>query len=221
MKAPTRETTVYIVDDHPVFRHGLRQLIEADPGFKVVGEAGDGVTALEEMRRLAPMLAIIDVSLPRMGGVALVRGLQGLEPMPSCLMLTLDSEEGTFNAAIDAGARGYILKEDALDLVLLGLKAVAAGTIYLSPTISNWLVRRRERAAALKQQFTGLAALTATERRVLRLVAANRTNKQIASELSISHRTVETHRSNICKKLEIRAAHGLLEFAIKHRSELG
>jgi DNA-binding NarL/FixJ family response regulator len=220
MNPPSTATRVYIVDDHPIFRHGLRQLIEADPAFDVVGEAGDGEEALAGVPALHPDVAIVDVSLPRLGGIALVRALRAQPPAPACLMLTLDSEESTFNAAMDAGACGYILKEDALDLVLLGLRAAAAGTVFLSPTISNWLLRRQQRSAALKQQYTGLASLTATERRVLQLVAENRTNKQIAGALRISHRTVETHRSNICRKLEIQGAHKLLQFAIEHRSEL-
>ena len=212
--------TVYIVDDHPVFRHGLRQVIESDPAFEVVGEAGDGATALEQIQALRPAVAVVDVNLPQVRGVALVRAVQTLEPPPACLMLTLDSEESTFNAALDAGASGYILKEDALDLVLLGLKTVAAGTLFLSPRISRWLLRRQTRSAALRQEYAGLAGLTATERRVLLLVAENQTSKEIARELCLSHRTVEKHRSNICRKLGLQGAHRLLQFAIEHRSEL-
>ncbi len=220
MKPAATVTTVYIVDDHPVFRHGLKQIIEADPAFKVVGEAGDGATALKQIQTILPAIAIIDVNLPQLGGVALARSLRPLKPAPACLMLTLDSEESTFNAALDAGACGYILKEDALNLVLLGLKAVAAGTLFFSPTISQWLVRRQRRVSELKQNHSGLASLTATERRVLLLVAENKTNREIARELCISHRTVERHRSNICRKLEFKGAHKLLQFAIEHRSEL-
>ena len=220
MKSPTSATTVYIVDDHPVFRHGLTEIIESDPTFKVIGEAGDGVIALEEMQKIRPAVAIVDVGLPGMGGVALVRSLRKLEPSPACLMLTLNSEEGTFNAAMDAGACGYILKEDALDLVLLGLKTVATGTIFLTPKIAGYLLRRQQRVLDLKRERSGLASLTATERRILQLVAENQTNKAIASELCISHRTVERHRSNICRKLELQGAHKLLQFAIENRSEL-
>jgi DNA-binding NarL/FixJ family response regulator len=121
---------------------------------------------------------------------------------------------------MDAGALGYILKEDALELVILGLRAVAAGTIYLSPKVASWLLRRQQRTSALKEAKVGLASLTATEQRILHLVAENKTNKQIAGELFISHRTVETHRSKICEKLELQGAHKLLQFAIEHRSEL-
>lgn len=215
-----RQTKVYIVDDHPVFRHGLRQIIQADPSFEVVGEAGDDAKALSEIAKIKPALAIVDVHLPQRGGLELVRALQGLRPGPACLMLTMHGEEATFNAAMDAGAHGYMLKDDALELVLLGLKAVAAGSFFLSPSISGWLMRRQQRASALKQEKTGLMALTPTERRILQFVAENKTNKEIASELFISYRTVETHRSNICQKLELQGVHKLLQFAIEHRSEL-
>ncbi len=214
------KTKVYIVDDHPVFRHGLKQVIQADSLFEVVGEAGDDATALAEIAKLKPGLVIVDVRLPQHGGLELVKALQRVRPNPACLMLTMHGEEATFNAAMDAGARGYLLKEDALELVLLGLKAVAAGSFYLSPAISGWLLRRQQRVSALKQEKTGLASLTATERRILQLVAENRTNKEIAGELFISHRTVETHRSNICQKLELQGVHKLLQFAIEHRSEI-
>ena len=135
-------------------------------------------------------------------------------------MLTMHAEEATLNAALDAGAQGYVLKDDALELVLHGLKAVAAGGVYLSPTIAPWLMRRQQRASRLKVDEPGLATLTATERRVLLMVAENRTNKEIGEALFISHRTVETHRSSICRKLQLQGAHKLLQFAIEHRSEL-
>jgi len=214
------KTTVYIVDDHPVFRHGLKQIIQADAGFAVVGEAGDDVTALAEIPRVKPEIVVVDVRLPRQGGLELVRALRAVRPRAACIMLTMHAEESTFNAAMDAGALGYILKEDALELVLLGLRAVAVGTIFLSPKIAVWLLRRQHRVAALKATKTGLASLTATERRILQLVAENMTNKEIAGQLFISHRTVETHRSKICEKLELQGAHKLLQFAIEHRSAL-
>ena len=217
---PTPKITVYIVDDHPVFRHGLKQIIQSDEAFLVVGDAGDDTTALAEIPKLKPQMVVVDVRIPKQGGLELVRKLRSLQPGTSCIMLTMHAEESIFNAAMDAEALGYILKEDALELVILGLKAVAAGTIYLSPKIAGWLMRRQRRTSALKEVKAGLTSLTPTERRILHLVAENKTNKQIAAELFISHRTVETHRSKICEKLELQGAHKLLQFAIEHRSEL-
>jgi DNA-binding NarL/FixJ family response regulator len=216
----TAKIKVFLVDDHPVFRHGLRQIVEADPRFAVVGECGDGATALAEIPRAQPQVVILDINLPQRSGLEVVCALRAAQPTVACLMLTMHAEESTFNAALDAGAQGYLLKDDAMEAILAGLKAVASGGVYLSPAIAPWLLRRHQRASALKVEKTGLATLTPTERRVLLLVAENQTNKQIAAALFISHRTVETHRSNLCQKLELQGAHKLLQFALEHRSEL-
>jgi DNA-binding NarL/FixJ family response regulator len=216
----TAKIRVFLVDDHPVFRHGLKEIIDADPCFEVVGDCGDSEAALVEIPRAKPHVAMLDVSLPGHSGLEVVRALRASRPPVACLMLTMHAEESTFNAAMDAGAQGYLLKEDAMEMVLLGLRAVASGGVYLSPAISGWLLRRQGRTSALKEEKTGLVALTATERRVLLLVAENKTNKEIAADLFISHRTVETHRSNICQKLQLQGAHKLIQFAIEHRSEI-
>ncbi|HLH52197.1 MAG TPA: response regulator transcription factor [Verrucomicrobiae bacterium] len=216
----TAKTKVLIVDDHPVFRHGLKEIIDADQRFEVVAECSDGAAALAIITKVRPQVAILDINLPKGNGLLVARALRAVKPPVACLMLTMNAEESTFNAAMDAGAQGYLLKEDAMDLVLLGLKTVAAGGVYLSPSISSWFVRRQHRASAFKAEKKGLLALTATERHVLSLVAENKTNKEIASEMFISHRTVETHRSSICQKLELSGAHKLLQFAMEHRSEL-
>jgi len=211
---------VFLVDDHPVFRHGLKEIISTDSRFEVMGQCGDGDIALSTIPPAKPQVVILDVSLPGRSGLELARTLRAVRPPIACLMLTMHADESAFNAAMDVGVQGYLLKDDAMEMVLLGLKAVAAGGFYLSPSISHWLVRRQERASALKVEKKGLTALTATERRVLQLVAQNKTNKEIAEEFFISHRTVETHRSNICRKLELQGAHMLLRFAIEHRSEI-
>ena len=213
-------TRVFLVDDHPIFRRGLKEVVQTDGGFEVVGECGDGDTALIEIAKSKPHVAILDVNLPGRTGLEVARSLRGVRPPVACLMLTMHAEESVFNAAMDAGAQGYLLKEDAMELVVLGLKAVTAGSVYLSPTISEWLVRRLRRASALKEQKTGLATLTPTERRVLLLVAENKTNKEIAAGLFISHRTVETHRANICQKLQLQGHRRLLQFAIENRSAI-
>lgn len=211
---------VFLVDDHPVFRHGLREIIHADPRYEVVGDCGDGEEALVAIPRSNPQVVILDLTLPRRSGLEVMRSLRASQCPAACLMLTMHAEQSTFDAAMDAGAQGYLLKDDAMELVLLGLKVVASGGVFLSPTISAWLVRRQQRSSALKEEKTGLAALTATERRVLLLVSENQTNREIGAKLFISHRTVETHRANICQKLDLQGAHKLLQFAIEHRSEL-
>ncbi len=212
------KTKVLIVDDHPIFRHGLRQLIDADRDFEVIGEAGDGEEALSQVKALKPGIVVLDLNLPKLSGLEAVRRLQKFSS--TCLVLTADASESTFNAAMDAGAKGYLLKEMALENLLTGLRAVSAGGVYVCPGVASFLLKRRQRASALKEEKRGLATLTPTEQEVLRLVSENKTNKEIAAELFISSRTVEAHRANLCKKLELQGAHKLLQFAIEHRSEL-
>ena len=215
-----KKVRVFIVDDHPVFRAGLKEVIESDGQFCLAGEAADGAAALGQIRLSRPDVAVLDIHLPDMNGLDLLRSLRLLSHPPAVMVLTMHDEESTFNAAMDAGAQGFILKDNAISDVLVGLKAMASGGIFISPSIANHLVRRHQRASALKLQKTGLATLTPTERRVLRLVAENKTNREIGSHLFISHRTVETHRTHICEKLELTGTRALLRFAFEHKSEI-
>jgi DNA-binding NarL/FixJ family response regulator len=214
------KTRIVIVDDHPIFRRGLKEIIESDGRFVVAGEAGDGETAIQQMKSLKPDVAVLDLHLPKTSGLEAVRAARVMAHPPAVIVLTMQADEGAFNAAMDAGAQGYMLKENAVNDVLAGLKAVAAGGVFISPSVAQFLVRRHQRASALKEQKKGLAALTPTERRILRLVADNKTNKEIGRELFISHRTVETHRSHICEKLELSGNRALLAFAFDHKSEI-
>jgi len=214
------KTRIVIVDDHPIFRRGLKEIIESDGKYMVAAEVGDGVSAIQQIKSLKPDVAVVDLHLPKVSGLEVVRAARALAYPPIVVVLTMQADEGTFNAAMDAGAQGYMLKENAVSDVLAGLKAVAAGGVFISPSVAQFLVRRHQRASALKEQKKGLAALTPTERRILRLVAENKTNKEIGRELFISHRTVETHRSHICEKLELSGNRALLAFAFEHKSEL-
>jgi DNA-binding NarL/FixJ family response regulator len=214
------KTRIVIVDDHPIFRRGLKEIIESDAKYIVAGESGDGQTAFQQIKSLKPDVAVVDLNLPKISGLEVVRAVRALPHAPFVLVLTMQADEGTFNAAMDAGAQGYMVKENAVSDVLAGLKAVAAGGVFISPSVAQFLVRRHQRASALKEQKKGLAALTPTERRILRLVADNKTNKEIGRELFISHRTVETHRSHICEKLDLSGNRALLAFAFEHKSEI-
>src|SRR5262245_5753543 len=217
MKGKTR---IVIVDDHPIFRRGLKEIIESDAKYVVAAEAGDGESAIQQIKSIRPDVTVVDLNLPKMSGLEVVRVVRALPHAPIVVVLTMQADEGTFNAAMDAGVQGYMLKENAVSDVLAGLKAVAAGGIFISPSVAQFLVRRHHRASLLKEQKKGLAMLTPTERRILRLVAENKTNKEIARELFISHRTVETHRSHICEKLELSGNRALLAFAFEHKSHL-
>jgi DNA-binding NarL/FixJ family response regulator len=213
-------TKVLIVDDHPLFRQGLRQLVEADARFELVGEAGNGNDALAFIQQRKPGIALLDVNLPGLSGLEVAGRVQSLRLPTRIVVLTMFKEEETFNRALDLGVLGFVLKENAVQDILAALVAVAKGEHYLSPTISTYLVRRRGRAEALAEHKPGLADLTKAERRILKLIAEKKTSREIAAELFISPRTVEAHRANISQKLGLRGSNSLLQFALENRSAI-
>lgn len=211
---------VLIVDDHPLFRQGLRQLVEADSRFEFVGEAGNGNDALAFIQQRKPEIALLDVNLPGLSGLEVAGRVQSQRLPTRIVVLTMFNEEETFNRALDLGVLGFVLKENAVQDILAALVAVAKGEHYLSPTISSYLVRRRGRAEVLAGHKPGLDDLTKAERRILKLIAEKKTSREIAAELFISPRTVEAHRANISQKLGLRGSNSLLQFAIENRSSI-
>lgn len=213
-------TKVLIVDDHPLFRSGLRQVIAADPRFNLVGDCGDGEAALQMILEKKPDVAVLDVNLPGLSGFEITRKLQDKGLPTRVIMLTMHKDEETCNRALDIGAMGFVLKDDAVEQILKAIAAVADGEHYLSSTISGYLVRRRSRAETLAAKRPGLDDLTKAERRILKLIAEKKTSRQIGAELFISTRTVEAHRANICSKLGLTGSHSLLQFALENRSAI-
>jgi len=206
--------TVLIVDDHPLFRSGLRQVIAEDGRFELTGETGDGENALLLIQEKKPDVAVLDVNLPGLSGLEIARKLQSRRLPTRVIMLTMHKDEDTCNRALDFGASGFVLKENAVEEILKAIAVVADGGHYLSPTISGYLVRRRNRAEMLAAKKPGLDDLTKAELRILKLIAEKKTSREIGAELFISPRTVEAHRANICAKLELTGSHSLLQFAL-------
>jgi DNA-binding NarL/FixJ family response regulator len=214
------EIRVLIADDHPVFRRGLRQVIESESTFRVVAEADDGRSALESIRAHKPDIAVLDIHMPEMGGFDLIREIKREKLAVEVIFLTMYDDESMFNAAMDLGAKGYVLKDSAISDIISSLRSVAASRPYISPALSGFLLNRSERATKLASQHPGLNDLTATERRILKLVSEYKTSKEIAEELCIHYRTVDNHRTNISQKLGLRGSHALLKFALEHKSEI-
>lgn len=214
------EIKVVIADDHPIFRQGLRQIIEFESGLNVIGEANDGVEALRLIQKLKPDIAVLDVKMPRMRGFEVARELQLHNLTVGIIFLTMYDDESMFNEALNLGARGYLLKDSATSDIVNSIKLVAAGQHYISPSISNYLVDRDARRKLLNRETPGIKDLTPTELRVLKLIAQQMTSKAIAEQLFISYSTVENHRHSICQKLDIHTKNGLMMFALEHRSEL-
>jgi DNA-binding NarL/FixJ family response regulator len=212
--------SVVIVDDHPLFREGLRQAIEGDGRFELVGEADRGETALEMIQKLQPDVAVLDVNLPGMSGLEVASILQTKKSRTQLTILTMSNDELAFNKALNLGIKGYVLKDNATAEILNCIEAVANGEAYVSPTLADFLLHRRGRADVLHTHRPGLDDLTMAERRILKRIALGLTTKQIAAELFISPRTVESHRANICTKLNLTGSNRLLQFALENRDAL-
>jgi DNA-binding NarL/FixJ family response regulator len=212
--------TVLIADDHPIFRRGLCDIIAGDPTLRLIGEAPDGQQAWELLQKLEPRVAVLDIHMPQRSGMQLVQLVSQKRLPIELIMLTMDAEEGLLNEALKLGVKGYLLKESAVTELLQAIHRVAAGDCYICPMLSAALVRRNAAWAALREQKTGLGRLTATERQILKLIAEDRTSKEIADLLQCSARTVETHRQNISHKLELSGSHSLLRFAFDHKAQL-
>jgi DNA-binding NarL/FixJ family response regulator len=215
-----REVRLLIVDDHPVFRRGLREIIEEDPGFRIVGEAADGEAALCLAAELKPGIAVVDIDMPRLNGLEMVRALQKMKLPVTVIFLTMYKEEDMFNAAMDLGVKAYILKENAADDILTALDKVSRGETFVSSPMSEMGERRRSRVQELLLSRPQIEDLTSAERRILKLIAEDRTSKEIADLLQISIKTVENHRLSICHKLNLHGSHSLLKFAFDHKSQL-
>lgn len=211
--------SVVMADDHPIVRQGLRRLIERDATLEVVAEADDGQQALEFIKRHKPQVAVLDIDMPRLDGFAVARALHTENLHVSIVFLTMHQEEEVFHAAMKLGVKGYVLKESAVADIVASIKTVATGRPYISPTLSPLLLHMNQTRNAAKA-LSPLEGLSPTERLVMKLVAADKSTREIAAELFISPRTVDTHRANICKKLDLPGNHALLKYALMHKAEL-
>ena len=215
-----KPVTLVLVDDHPLFRQGLRQEVESDPRFEIVGEAADGATGLSLIETLAPALAVIDVNLPEMNGLEIATRVKAASLPTRLVVLTMMKDETAFNAAMRAGVLGFVLKDGATSEIVDCLVAVSRGEAYVSPACSSFLLRRRARAEEREAGLPLVKLLTTAERRVLKRIAAKRSTKEIAAEFDLSPRTIEAHRANICGKLRLKGNNALLQFALEHRESL-
>ena len=215
-----REVRVLIADDHPIFRQGLRRIIETEAWLKVVSEASDGEQALQWLQGAGADIAVLDLTMPIKDGFAVARAVREQRLQVPLVLLTMHKDEHYLNAALDLGVQGYVVKDSATTEIVNCIQAVIGGQEYVSPTLSSFLIRRSRSAAALAEQKPALTRLTPTERRVLKLIAEGQTSREIAAQLNIGVRTVEHHRNNIALKLELRGSHALLKFAMQHQSEL-
>jgi len=216
----THEVTTLIVDDHPLVRHGLRDVIGHNSRFKIVGEASNGEEALRLLTCLKPQIAILDIDMPRLNGLETIRAIRQLSFAVKVIILTMYKEEDMFNAAMDLGAKAYVLKENAANEIIAALEKVDRGETFLSTLMLEAGQRRSERVRNLLLSKPQIEALTPAERRILKLIGEDYTSKEIASLLQLSVRTVDNHRQHICNKLKLHGTHSLLKFAFDNSAYL-
>lgn len=205
---------VLIADDHAIVRTGIRHVLESEPGFTVVGEAATGAEALALAESLRPDVAVLDLSLPGDSGLRVAAELRRITPETHVLILSMHDNTEYVMESLRAGVHGYLLKDAAATELRGAIRAVRRGESFFSPAIAARLgaVLRGDPEA---QRGSGLAQLSARERQVLIGVAQGRTNREIALELGISHRTVETHRESLMRKLGVRTVAGLTRLALE------
>jgi DNA-binding NarL/FixJ family response regulator len=211
---------ILIADDHPVFRKGLRMILEADSALEIVTEAEDGAEAVHRLREHEPDAAILDVDMPKLGGFEVARELQKLNLSSEIIFLTMYKDEGLFNQAMDLGVKGYILKDSAITDIVAAVKAAAKGENFISPPLATFLVNRGNRLAKFAEKKPSIQDLTPTELNILKLIAEHKTSRDIGEKLFISPRTVDRHRYNICTKLDIHGINALVKFAIENKKSL-
>jgi DNA-binding NarL/FixJ family response regulator len=214
------EIKVLIADDHPIFRLGLRQIIERAPQLIVVDEAEDGETAWQKLQTTDAEVAVLDVDMPGRDGFEVARAVREARLKIALVFLTMHKDEHFLNQALDLNVKGYIIKDSTLTDIVQCLRTVVGGQEYVSPQLTRFLLNRSRRLAQLVDSKPQIAALTPIERRVLKLVAEYKSNKQVAGELFLSVRTIEHHRARISQKLELEGHHAVLKFALAHQSEL-
>jgi DNA-binding NarL/FixJ family response regulator len=208
---------ILLVDDHPLFRAGLKSLLVDNPSFQVVGEAGDGQEAIRLAKTLKPDLVLLDISLPDKNGIEVTRELKSLFPEILILIVSMHAKIDYIADALRAGALGYVIKGSAAERLVQGLEAVARGDYFLDSSLSQEVVGRilglpTQEAKIIDGRY---ASLTQREEQILRLLAEGHTAKEIGEKLFISPKTVENHRANIMDKLDLHSTLELIRYAIR------
>lgn len=205
---------ILIADDHGVLRAGLRALLSAESDLEVAGEAADGREALRLVSELDPDVVLLDVNMPGPDGIEVTRRLKTVKPEVRVLILTVHEDEGLLREAIRAGASGYILKRAVESELIYAIHAVWRGDLYVHPAMTRALLQ--DLHSTLVADEAPVEPLTPREMEVLRLIAEGHTNRQIAEVLSISIRTVESHRANLMSKLGLHSRVELVRYAKRH-----
>ncbi|MEI9978884.1 MAG: response regulator transcription factor [Edaphobacter sp.] len=209
---------VLLADDHPLILDGLKLGLKKDSRIRVVAQASDGATALALIQELRPDVAVIDIDMPNLSGIEVVKEVTRLQLESKIVLLTLHNDEEIFHDAMELGAKGYLLKDSAVQEIIVAVRAVAEGRLFLSSAVTAHLLQDRS-AKSASPEARMFESLTVTERRILKVLASGKTSKEIGEDLSMNYRTIENHRTNICRKLKIDGTSALLRFALQHKDK--
>lgn len=209
------DTNILIVDDHALLREGLQSLLSAQAGMKVVGTAGDAEDGVEKIGSLQPDVVLTDLAMPETGSVDAIRQIREAHPDIKIVALTFHKEDGYIHAALQAGADGYVLKDDSRDELVLAIRSVLGGKNYLSPSICDTVIEGYLSGVQKKRLEPSWHALTRRERQVIKMIAKGLKTREIAEVLSLSPKTVEKHRTNMMNKLDLHSVSAVTLYAIQ------
>ena len=211
---------IIIADDHPLLRRGVKELIEEQAGWVVVGEASDGETAFLLAKEFSSAVLVIDIMMPKMNGFEVAKAVIENKLQNKIIILSMHNKESFFERALDLGIMGYVIKDSTDTEIVDAIKNVSTGKHYLSPSVSGYAVKRFHGSNSAVGEVAGISKLTVTERKILKMISENMSTKDIAKKLFVSIHTVEKHRSNICQKLDLHGTNALLRFILDNKSFL-
>src|SRR4051794_19256167 len=210
-------TTILLADDHDVVRRGLSDMLNAHAGWRVCGEASNGRDAVKMAQRLKPDVAVLDLSMPELNGLEATRRIRGALPRTEVLIFTMHETQQLISEVLAAGARGYVLKSDAGRYLLSAVEALSEHKPFFTGKVSETLLNAYLKWSLKPEAPSVFSVLTDREREIVQLLAEGKTNKQIATGLTISVKTVETHRATVMRKLGIKSIVELVHYAIRNQ----
>ena len=209
-----------MADDHPIFRSGLRQIIEEDSNIEILGEADNGQSALDLIEKFKPDVILLDIDMPKKTGLEVMRELRDNGLNYKVIFLTVYADEDMYDEGVELGISGYVLKDSAISEIIDCIYKVNDNKYYISSSVSDLLINKKSKLSKFTERESFAEKLTKSEMIILKLIAEGNTTRGISEILDISFKTAENHRANISNKLELKGANSLIKFAIENKSLL-